>query len=566
MRLKDLLRKVHIQPPGAAYCTLYYEKAGTDFLHPTGIMHNSRNLILCTVLTVVIGTVFSVALGNNFVGDDLTLTIGNPAYRDFLPDRIFRGLANGLEYLPVRDLSIALDYQIWGESPRGFHFTNLLIYLLTCLAVYWVTLLLGRHFNHDHPELLAGAAALLFGLHPLQAESVGLVACRNVLLSGLFTFLAAGCYLRFRVPLAPRRRLWLVNALFCFLLASLSKATGLSLPLALLGIDLLSKKDRQMKKLVSLLPFFFLAATFFILFRAIALGSNIFGRGTDHGGILGNIAVALQIPWFYLSKLLLPLGLGTEYPDKFNTILFSPVPLAALAGLIVLLGTLAWSGSRYPIAAVAIVWFCAFLLPVLNLFRTYPTVADRYAFLPSYGFALLMAWGLNRLVVVRPKCGLSISIIIVMGWGTCTVLRLPTWQTELSYWQDALVTNPKNAKATMAIGAHYYNSGHFDLALKYFAQARELDPNDPMYDYASGDHELLQGNPRAAIPHLLRALGRKQDNIMALLDLGDAYAAIGQRDNAIDAYRRIFSSTEIDPQEFYKRAAQAGLQKLGSTP
>jgi tetratricopeptide (TPR) repeat protein len=87
-----------------------------------------------------------------------------------------------------------------------------------------------------------------------------------------------------------------------------------------------------------------------------------------------------------------------------------------------------------------------------------------------------------------------------------------------------------------------------------------------MYDYAKGDHELLQGNPQGAIPHLLRSLDRKGDNIMALLDLGDAYAAIGQREKAIDVYLRIFSSTEIDPQDFYKRAAQAGLQKLGSRP
>ena len=525
-----------------------------------------RHFISCSVLTIAVGIVFSRALGNGFVGDDLTMTLGNPVYRDFLLDRMLLGLANGLEYLPVRDVSLALDYHIWGESPGGFHASSLLIYLGVCFAVYWATLVLAQRFNYERAEWLAGTTALLFGLHPTHAETVGMLACRNVLLSGLFTFLAVGCYLRFRDDPTHHRRLWFASALFCFLLAVMSKATGITLPLALLGIDLLNRKIRRWHTLVPLVPFFLLAAAVFILFRVIALTSNIFGHGADHGGLLGRLAVALQIPWFYLGKLTLPVGLGTEYPDRFSTILFSPVPLVALTGLVTLLVILRWLGSRHSIPAVATIWFGSFLLPILNFFQTYPVVADRYIFLSSYGFALLVAWGLSCMAAARPRFALAIGIILALYWGSVSALRLPVWRTELSYWQDALITNPESVKATMAIGAYYYGVGQLDQALGYYAQARSLNPDNPMYDYALGDHELRQGNPRAAVPHLLRALSRKGDFTMALLDLGDAYAALGQREKAIDAYRRIFTSTDLDPQGFYKRSAQAGLQKLKSSP
>jgi tetratricopeptide (TPR) repeat protein len=193
-------------------------------------------------------------------------------------------------------------------------------------------------------------------------------------------------------------------------------------------------------------------------------------------------------------------------------------------------------------------------------------VADRYLALSSYGFCLLLAWGLCQLATSHHRIALTTSMILLLSWGTATALRLPVWRSELSYWQDALTTNPENLKATRAIGAYYFDQDQPELAFPWLARALALDPNDPLYDFYQGYAELRRKNPAGAIPHLTNALTRKGDCIMALFDLGEAYKALGNRDQAISAYQRVLTSTDLDAQGFYQRNARERLRELGVTP
>ncbi len=101
-------------------------------------LSNRRSLHLVIIL-VCVASVFGSATGFDFVWDDRILLLGQDAYETFDLRRIFFSLANRVEYLPVRDLSYALDYALWGENPFGFHLTNLLLYLLNTACVYSIT-------------------------------------------------------------------------------------------------------------------------------------------------------------------------------------------------------------------------------------------------------------------------------------------------------------------------------------------------------------------------------------------------------------------------------------------
>jgi hypothetical protein len=87
-------------------------------------------------------------------------------------------------YRPVLSLSIALDRAIWGTRAFGFHLTDLLLLLLTTVAVY----ALGRRLLGDAWAALAACA--LFALHPLHFESLPATARRADALANLFTLLA----------------------------------------------------------------------------------------------------------------------------------------------------------------------------------------------------------------------------------------------------------------------------------------------------------------------------------------------------------------------------------------
>ncbi len=53
----------------------------------------------------------------------------------------------GNTYQPIRMLSYAIDYKIWGLNPLGYHITNILFYILTCIMVFFTLRLLSAELR-----------------------------------------------------------------------------------------------------------------------------------------------------------------------------------------------------------------------------------------------------------------------------------------------------------------------------------------------------------------------------------------------------------------------------------
>ena len=151
---------------------------------------------------------------------------------------------------PLTMLSLALDRQLWGFDPFGFHLTNILLHSCTVFGacLLFAALLKKIPFRNGTParEVIIGgsiAAALFFGIHPLRVESVAWASERKDVLCTLFFTAAAWWHLRYAEQRSERptetafgfRSWWLV--LLLALLALLSKPTAVSLPLVLLIID-----------------------------------------------------------------------------------------------------------------------------------------------------------------------------------------------------------------------------------------------------------------------------------------------------------------------------------------
>ena len=73
-----------------------------------------QNVHLLIVLAFVVG-VFGASIDFDFVWDDHVLLIGHDVYASFDLGRIFFSPANQVEYLPIRDVSYALDYALWAK-------------------------------------------------------------------------------------------------------------------------------------------------------------------------------------------------------------------------------------------------------------------------------------------------------------------------------------------------------------------------------------------------------------------------------------------------------------------
>ncbi|MGO9528064.1 MAG: hypothetical protein ACLP0A_10875, partial [Verrucomicrobiia bacterium] len=133
-------------------------------------------------------------------------------------------------YCPLTWLSFAIDYQIWGRDPFGYHLTNLLLHVTNTLLVLVLVrkVLRGRYAYALTTALLT---AVIFGVHPLHVESVAWATERKDVLFVFFYLLGLLSYFRW----LDSRKLADYGICFgLFVAAVLSKSTAVTFPAVLL--------------------------------------------------------------------------------------------------------------------------------------------------------------------------------------------------------------------------------------------------------------------------------------------------------------------------------------------
>ena len=216
---------------------------------PPGLALLRRSWLPAAVFAVT-ALFFSGSLQNGFVNwdDDVNLLL-NPNYRGLGWQQLkwmFTTFYMG-HYQPLSWLSLALDHALWGMDPKGYHLTGLLLHAANAAVFYFVALRLLRlaaPAGRGEPEaalpLAAAFASLCFSLHPLRVEAVVWATERRDTLSGFFYLLTLLYYLKACSPGedGTRRYRRLAAAAVLYLFSLLSKGIGVSLPAALILLDI----------------------------------------------------------------------------------------------------------------------------------------------------------------------------------------------------------------------------------------------------------------------------------------------------------------------------------------
>jgi hypothetical protein len=131
-------------------------------------------------------------------------------------------------YHPLTSLSFALDAQVFGIEPAGFHLENLLLHCANAVFLYS---LLNRLTGATWRSALVAA---LWAVHPLRVESVAWITERKDMLMAFFGLLSLRAY----VDYVHRPSGWKYG-LMCLLLvlSLLSKPTLMVMPALLLILD-----------------------------------------------------------------------------------------------------------------------------------------------------------------------------------------------------------------------------------------------------------------------------------------------------------------------------------------
>lgn len=374
---------------------------------------------------------------------------------------------------PLLKLSYALNFSL-DPGPSGFRLVNIMIHALNA-ALVW-SLLRRRALRAGLSEVTASHAALfaalLFALHPVQTEAVTYISGRSSSLAACFCLLSMYCWVRSEDSV--RSSSWLVACCVCFGLAVATKETALILPLALL----LYSADRPRRQTLNrLLPLLLLMAALLLVALSLPTYRRLLAVSLDTRTIAENLLTQSHAI-FYLAGQLVRIRSGNADPQL--PVIDSLSWTAALS-ILALANTIVWALlniQRRPLASFAVLWFMVWLAPTNSLLPRLDVANDRQLYLAMIGPAWWLAahvftWQPAR-TLLRPA--IAASILVALGWGTYQ--RNLVYQTEVTFWEDAVARNPDSSRAANNLGMAYAMECRFKDAEVAFQRAIALSGDD----------------------------------------------------------------------------------------
>jgi tetratricopeptide (TPR) repeat protein len=473
---------------------------------------------------------------------------------------------------PLLDTAFWIQGKLWGDSSLGYHLVGIACHVAGALLVL---VILRRLQIKD-----AWLAAAIFALHPVQVESVAWISELKNTMSGVFYLGAVLVYLKFD---ESRQRSWFTVAAGLFLCALLSKTTAVVWPLGMLVILWWKRGTLSWRRdVLPLLPLLALAVLdgwVGLRVERRALGAaSIELRFT----LVQRFLIAGRACWFYLGKLLWPVGLCPVYPRwQINSTAVTDYlyPIGVMALLLVL-----WAvrnRSRAPLAAL--LYFIVTLSPLLGLipfsYLRYSFVADHFQYLASLGIiALVAAVAVRVQETWRPfsrpaRIGLCLVMLVTLGgltwrhsraftdletFARTTLAQNPNCWTAhdfmgvvlasqgktaeaINHFDRALAGNPKYALGHYNLGCALASQGNFPDAIQQYEQALQLQPSLIRARYNLGCARASQGNFPEAIQQYEEALRLKPDAVSAPEihnNLGIALASSGKLNEAIEHFEQ----------------------------
>ncbi len=497
------------------------------------------------LVAVVAAAAYAATLGYELVWDD-TLLIQQSwrlhhwrALPSLLTSHFWSEVGEASHYYrPLVTLTFFLDLQIWGLRPLGFHLTNVLAHLAVTLAV----LAVARRALRG--ELAAVACALVFALHPLHTESVSFVSGRTDVVATLFFLLALLAYDRGRDREGRALSAWSLGA---YLLALLAKELAITLPAVLMVWDRLVRGDlRDRAAMWRAAPryaaFSAIAVVYFGL-RWFALGG--LDSGADAWGPpLARVLTTLKIVASYVWLTLVPYPASPYHVIAPETVPPSLTWWLAVAGLVAAVGATAWAVRRAPAAGLGALWFWLTLAPsiAVNLLPL-PSVivAERFLYLPTVGFSIVLGWGAARLLgpvawkraaQIRPAPAMGLAAVLLV-YAVLTLWRNEDWHDEYRLYSRMVETSPGAAMPRINLAFTQLARGEVDPANQHLREAVRLAPGSPRANAGLGLTETILGDRDAGLRHALEARALAPGNADVLASLGAVYLHRGEPARAL---------------------------------
>jgi len=530
-----------------------------------GAVHT--DFFICLFLFIVIFSVYLPVIGYPFtIFDDNLYVTDNPWVRSGISLENIKwalGLVktNNTYWHPLTWLSHMLDCSLFGLNAGMHHLTSLLFHAVNSILLFLV-------FRKMTGTMWRSAfVAVLFALHPVNADSVVWIAERKNLLSTFFWLLTMYCY--FLYTQKPSLFRYAVTC-FAFICGLLAKPMLVTLPFVLLLLDFWPVRrtefrfsDQPETVKGGSISFSFLLKEKIPLILLSVVSVFVFTSSQQNEGIMVSTEAVPMILRLenavvsyvcYIGKMIWPQNLAIHYPYP------NVIPLwqffASLFVLTCLTVLAVFCMKTKPYFLTGWLWFTGTLVPVSGLVQAglWPAMADRWAYVPFIGLFVIFSWGIWDMTEGRryqKKILAGMASFLILFLLISTRIQIGYWKDDIALFTHAIEVTKDNSVAHNNLGTALGVLGsqeYREKALWHFYEAVRIDP-----DSAAGSHinigvELTaQNRYKEAFHHFSEALrtgGEKNGKLY--FNMGNAMFRMGRYGKAADYYRK---AIEIDPED-----------------
>jgi protein O-mannosyl-transferase len=468
----------------------------------------NRPYLLAGAIVLLVAVAFGSAATHGFINfDDPDYVVNNAVVQRGLTSEGVHYAFTSLKpfyWQPLTWLSLMLDVSLFGVRSGAMLVENVVLHALSALLLFATLAVATKNVNRS------AAAAVLWALHPLRVESVAWVAERKDVLSTLFFVAAMLAYVKRRHALV----------IVAFLLAVMAKPMAITLPFALLLLDLwpLQRKPSWLDKL----PLFVISAgvvaiTFVGQEHALAsipLGVRIANAITAYAG--------------YLRKTFLPTQLAILYPYDYD---ISPIVVAMSLLLLAAITYFAFQTKRRYVTA-GWLWFLITLVPVIGIVQAgAQSMADRFTYIPAIGLTFAVVWYFADLV--SPRTAMYAAIAVVAILFAISFRQVTFWKSSESVWAHAVAVTKENVSAEMHLAAALEANGRADDAMPHYVAAARMSHGAPVPLFEAGSALLRAKRYSDAISPLEQAVALDPTIAGAQESLGLALLNAGRPSDAV---------------------------------
>jgi tetratricopeptide (TPR) repeat protein len=514
----------------------------------------SRTFVLLALVLAATFVVYSGTLNFQFVFDDMGQVVDNQLIREarFVPHyfqlHVWGQVAPNLKgnyYRPIFVLWLFLNYQLFGLNPMWWHLTTVLMHLGATAMVFFFTRKLLRDGD---PALLAAA---LFGLHPVHIEAAAWV---SGVTESLHAVLFLGTLLGYMRARERRSPAWLAASLALYVVTMLSKETALVLPAFVLLYEWLYRPgqaattpplgQRLRSALLFVSPYVLLSLLYIALRIHVLQG---FSHPLTQVSFWVDLLTFPSLLWFYVRLLVYPTGLSVLYETPYVTgfdLRYFLLPTLGVAAIACGLWCW-WRRTRRQEVAFASLLLIIPLLPLFNLsiFQPGDIAHDRYLYLPSIGFCILVALAIQavpaggRRLFGAPALRGALTSSLLLLYAVGVVVQDVPWADNLLLYYHAVAHAPNNSIVRMNLANEALKRGMVDQAIVIYQQVLQRDPNYWLCLYNLGYAYYRIGRYQDAERVLSRVTLLNQDDADTFFYLGLVKLKLGNLKDAEILFR-----------------------------